>query len=383
MFHVLGCSLFLPRFDFRSMRIRPPVRPLCLLILVSLWASVWAATGQGQWSWKPVATGVEASFRGLHAVSDRAIWASGSQGTVLLSRDAGETWQIKRIPGFEAVELRSLHAWNEREAIVATAGQPCAILKTSDGGEHWREVHRVEHPKAFIDGMKFANDRMGIVVGDPIDGHWMLLKSDDSGERWTAAANPPVAALDGEAAFAASNSSLLALSPDKWLLGTGGNSGHAQILLSRDAGQHWERSEVPGILRHESAGIFSLGVRRDAGKPAATWIAVGGDYKQPTLADKHIALSTDEGGTWRSPTGQPPRGFRSCVVWVPEGTGPTAAGPLWITVGTDGSEWSADGDDWKPLGNETWHAISVSPEGTVWVSGGKGRIGKLVRTQLK
>lgn len=349
-------------------------------MLFSLWASVWAATCQGQWSWKPVATGVEASFRGLHAVSDRAIWASGSQGTVLLSRDAGETWQVIRIPGFESVELRSLHAWNEHDAIVATAGQPCAILKTTDGGQHWHEVHRVEHPKAFIDGMKFANDRMGFVVGDPIDGHWMLLKSDDSGERWSEAANPPVAALEGEAAFAASNSSLLGLSPELWVLGTGGNSGRAQILLSRDAGRRWVRQEVPGIVRHESAGIFSLGARRDASNRSTDWIAVGGDYKHPTMADKHIALSRDGGETWRSPSGKPPRGFRSCVVWVPEGKSPSAIGPFWITVGTDGSEWSADGEDWKPLGDETWHAISVSPEGAVWVSGGKGRIGKLVRS---
>ncbi|MEI8214206.1 MAG: YCF48-related protein [Planctomycetota bacterium] len=321
-----------------------------------------------QFVWETVPTGVEVSIRGLHAVDAKTIWACGSQGTVLKSVDGGESWSHHVLPDLNQVELRSIHGWNELEAIVATAGQPCKILRTADGGLSWKTVFQQPAESAFIDGMKFWNERSGFAVGDPIDGNWMILRSQDRGESWQIAPLEPVVAKRGEAAFAASNSSLIWLGPEVAMIGLGGNDGAAQILHTVDSGRTWTRRDVPGILRHESAGIFSLAADR-----TGRMVAVGGDYKKPELASRHIAISTDGGVSWSVPTGPAPRGFRSCVAYVE-----FKNSPLWITVGTNGAEWSHDGETWQPLSDDPFHALSVTSDGHAWASGSKGRIARLL-----
>jgi hypothetical protein len=317
--------------------------------------------------WDMHATGSGASFRGLVSVDDEVIWASGSQGTLLRSVDGGQHWETIRLPGMDKVELRAIHAWDAQEAIVATAGQPCVILKTKDGGLSWREVYRNVRPESFIDGMKFLNDRDGFVVGDPVDGQWMLLRSYDRGESWQAAARESVKAVDGEAAFAASNSSIAWLSWNDLVVGLGGSEGIAKVLASMDGGATWGRREVACMQRNASSGVFSL-----ANRGPDVLVAVGGDYLKPERAKDHVAISSDGGRSWRIPTGTLPQGFRSSVAYAE-----MDGRPFWVTVGPTGSEWSHDGEEWTPISEAPFHALTVSPTGRIWAIGNTGQIGEL------
>lgn len=316
--------------------------------------------------WDMHATGSSASFRGLVSVDDEVIWACGSQGTVLRSVDGGQHWETIRLPGMEKVELRAIHAWDAQEAIVATAGQPCVILKTVDGGVSWREVYRNVRPESFIDGMKFLNDRDGFVVGDPVDGQWMLLRSYDRGESWQAAARESVQAVEGEAAFAASNSSIAWLSWNDLLIGLGGGEGIAKVLASMDGGATWVRRDVACMQRNASSGVFSLANR------GPDVVAVGGDYLKPERAKDHVAISSDGGQSWRIPSGTLPRGFRSSVAYAERD-----GRPFWVTLGPTGSEWSHDGEEWIPISEAPFHALTVTPTGRIWAIGNTGEIGNL------
>ncbi len=85
-----------------------------------------------------------------------------------------------------------------------------------------------------------------------------------------------------------------------------------------------------------------------------------------------VALAAQE---WRKPKGEPPRGFRSCVVYVELANIPEGPSKFhWITVGPTGSEWSNDAEHWHPLSDDPYHAVQVAPDGSIWACGPMGRV---------
>lgn len=326
--------------------------------------------------WKVTDTRTQASFRGLHALDRFHAWACGSRGTVVRTIDGGESWTTHPIPGLGDMELRSLHAWSAEKVVVATAGTPCRIYRTEDAGKQWEQVYENTHPNAFIDGMQFWSSDEGILFGDPLDGKLMTLATRDGGKTWTTTSAMPLSMLEGEAGFAASNSSLLVFQGrDAWI-GLGGATGSSSVLMSRDKGNAWTRSNVSPIPSGKSSGIFSL-----ARSTEDKVIAVGGDYLKPESDEGNIAILDPETTTWRAPRGNRPRGYRSSVIYcnAPVELGRSDANHVlitlqWLTVGPTGCDGSSDGEVWFPISDEPFHALSAAPDGSLWASGANGRI---------
>lgn len=109
---------------------------------------------------------VKSSFRGLSVVNDSVVWVSGSAGWVGRSLNGAATWTFKQVEGFEKVDFRSLYAFDSQTAIIANAGSPANILRTTDGGETWKAVYTNVHKDAFFDGVDFWNNNEGIMYGD-------------------------------------------------------------------------------------------------------------------------------------------------------------------------------------------------------------------------
>lgn len=63
--------------------------------------------------WQIQSSGVEASLRGLSAISEKVAWASGANGTWLRTVDGGVTWQHGRIAGAEELGVRDIHAFDD------------------------------------------------------------------------------------------------------------------------------------------------------------------------------------------------------------------------------------------------------------------------------
>jgi photosystem II stability/assembly factor-like uncharacterized protein len=158
-------------------------------------------------------------LRGVSAVSQKTAWASGTHGTYLRTTD-GRIWIPEQVPGAEALDFRAVTAFSADEAFLMSAGpgDQSRIYHTTDAGRHWSLQFTNKNPKGFFDSMVFWDRTHGIVLGDPIPDDagtqkFELLITDD-GETWTplpSAQLPP--ALEGEGAFAASNSSLAILTP--------------------------------------------------------------------------------------------------------------------------------------------------------------------------
>lgn len=313
--------------------------------------------------WVPLSTGSESSFRGLSVVNDSTAWLAGSLGNVGVSSNGGKSWQFTQIQGFEKVDFRSIYAFDGRSAVVATAGLPATILRTSDGGKSWKEVYINSHPDAFFDGIDFWNDSQGIIYGDPIDGKMLLLKTMDGGKTWQPMSNPPILEK-GEASFAASGTGIHCRSDGSVWIATGGF--RSRLWLSSDKGKSWKRYETPILQGKNSQGIFSFGFLGEK-----TICLVGGDYLSDSVRKDHIFISSDWGKSWQKPQ-KPTRGYRECVEVIHT--------TLLIATGPSGTDVSMDGGlNWEPLSDEKgFHVVKKARNGKlVLVAGSKGQLAEI------
>ncbi len=317
--------------------------------------------------------GQDVSLRGLSVVDDRVVWVSGEKGTIALSTDGAQSFQLRNPPEFAARDLRDIEGFDDRRALALAVGAPARILETGDGGTSWRPVYRNERPESFLDGFDFWDDRRGIALGDPLDGRFLILTTADGGATWNelAVADRP-AAFPGEAAFAASGTSIRVFPGGVVAFGTGG--ARARLWVSQDYGAHWQSRPAPLRQGVDSAGVFSL-----AGSAAGhdeEWIAVGGDYRADRERREVAFVTRDLGRSWIAVV-PPPAGFRSAVEALP-----AALGGGWIATGTSGTDLArASATGFQPLSVEGFHAVRAARRGSLVVlTGAGGRLGRLVAT---
>jgi photosystem II stability/assembly factor-like uncharacterized protein len=318
-------------------------------------------------AWTLVDAGTRAGLRGLSVAGERVVWIGGADGTLRRSTDAGATWSRLAVPGAETLDFRDIHAFDARRAVVMAAGpgERSRIFTTSDGGGAWQLAYTPSDARAFLDGIAFRDARQGLAFGDPLDGRLHLLRTLDRGRSWSAEGRAPEMA-EGEAAFAASGTSIAVLGRNVWI-GTGGT--RARVLRSRDAGRTWAASEAPLRQGTPLGGIFSLAFwnPRDG-------VAVGGNYEQVDERTGTAAFTRDGGRTWTA-SAELPGGYRSGVAVLPGG-----ARPRLVTVGTNGVDVSDDGgrtwQAWRTAG-APWNTVAVTRRGRVWAVGPEGRVGTL------
>src|ERR1700722_18759283 len=279
---------------------------------------------------------IKENLRGVSVVSQTVAWASGTHGSYLRTTD-GRIWIPAYVPGAEALDFRGVVAFSAVEAFLMSSGpgDQSRIYHTDDAGRHWQLQFTNTNPKGFFDSMIFWDRTHGIVLGDPIPDETGALKFEllttDDGKTWTPIPPgqlPP--ALEGEGAFAASNSCIAILKtpgiqnpvvpgeargpgytgnqqtfesaaptaeagassfdPNIWFA-TGGKV--ARVFHSPDRGHTWEVFETPINHGPESAGIFPIAFR-----DATHGVIAGGDYKLPEQDGPNLAFTDDGGKTW-------------------------------------------------------------------------------------
>lgn len=311
----------------------------------------------------PQVTGVTARLRGISVVDDQVAWASGTNGTVLRTTDAGVTWTRRPVAGADALDFRDIDAVSRDVAYVLSIGPGDAsrIYKTMDGGATWALQFTNSDPKAFYDAMAFWDAARGLAVSDSVDGQFVILATADGGASWRripADALPP--ALPGEGAFAASGTNVAVRGSQLAWFATGAG----RVLRTTDGGRSWSVSTTP-LVTGPSAGIFSIAFRDDL-----HGVVVGGDYKQEAAMSANAALTSDGGATWTLT--RSPRGYRSVVAVGAGGTRLVAAGPTGVDVSDD------RGATWKGLTNSGFHALAFAPSGKrAWAVGESGTAARI------
>jgi photosystem II stability/assembly factor-like uncharacterized protein len=330
------------------------------ILLVASLLLIAPAQRAPQWTIQP--GGTSARLRGVSAVSERVVWASGSNGTVVRTTDGGQSWKQLHVPDSATLDFRDVDAVDERTAFVLSIGNGPAsrIYKTTDGGVTWTLQFTNDDPKAFFDAMAFRDRVRGYAFSDSVDGRFVVLETTD-GATWARIAPdrlPP--ALDGEGAYAASGSNV-ALHAERVWIGTTAS----RVLQSADAGRTWTVATT-ALPTGPSAGIFSIAFR-----DRMNGIVVGGDYKKEAEAVDNAALTADGGRTWTLVKGL--SGFRSAVAYVP-GLRRTI-----VATGPSGTDYSTDdGRTWKVIPGPGFHALSFAPGSrSAWGVGERGAIWRL------
>ena len=355
-------------------------------------AVILAACGAAHAQWEMENSGTTADLRGIDDVGGGVAWASGTNGTVLRTEDGGYLWQACAVPpGAEHLDFRGVQAFDANAAIVMSSGKGdlSRLYKTTDGCHTWKLVFTNPDKDGFWDAMRFQGDRQGVVLGDPVKGHFTLFQSTDAGETWT---TPSIGlpgllgrtlswlkADGGEGAFAASNSAIFA-SRDFLGIVSGGPLGSRIIYAERHpsatggAGGSSQR-EIAMAQGSKSAGAFSAFATEDL-----KIVIVGGDFRRPDDSSGTAAIfGTAMFGCRPFPCAVQamPHGYRSAVAY-------DAATGTWITVGPNGTDISTDdGKNWRALrpdpamreapdADRDWNALSLP-----FVVGPHGRIGKL------
>ena len=328
--------------------------PFFLILLVC------NAFGQ-DYKWQNIPIEIKSSFRALSVVNDKVAWVGGSNGWVGRSLNRGKTWKFQQVKNFEALDFRSVYAFDSLTAVIANAGSPAHIFRTTDGGKNWQSVYQNEIKEAFIDGIDFWNDKKGVAYGDPIGGKMLLISTQDGGLTWKELSDMQRPTLkEGEASFAASGSGIRCISGKKIVITTGGKV--SRLWTSHDEGETWNAADLPVMQGVESAGAFSFMFWK--GKKG---VIVGGDYKNDAQTGQHVYLTLDKGKTWTLPI-RPTRGLRECVEYLGDDT--------LIAIGPQGADWSNDGGmNWMPLSDEKgFHVVRKARDGSLIIAAGNGKI---------
>ena len=339
-------------------------------ILISCQNSI--AQNSGNNSIKILSQKKGVSIRGLAVPNSNTIWASGSKGSIAKSVNRGTDFEWMQVKGYESRDFRSIHAWDDKEAIIVAVAAPAIILKTKDGGISWYKVYENADTLMFLDAIHFKDATNGLVVGDPISNHIFLLSTVDKGENWNQIPSSyfKTPLEKGEAFFASSGSNIAQLSKDDFLVSGGLRS---RLWINGSA------MDIPIIQGGNSTGANSMAISPNGNRI----MIVGGDFMKDTSRLQNavglkLFIKPNSNKKWQSEK-LPywkidefiglPNGYRSGVEYV--------SNTILISCGTSGVDISKNkGKNWDLISTESFHVVRKQPNTkAVFFAGGGGRIG--------
>jgi photosystem II stability/assembly factor-like uncharacterized protein len=241
-----------------------------------------SADGGATWSQVYTAARPEIAWSLTFDPSDpRRVWAGlfSSQGGVLASTDAGQTWsRLTGLPdpfGLGAAAIVALPAApGQPAALLASAGGSSsqeAVFKSTDNGETWREVPIATPPQLAVTALAYEPQTPAIVYAAATEALFVSL---DAGETWhKRGAGLALVTIDDLVA-APGTRTVYAL------------SGH-DLEKSADRGRHWAPTAHSG---YESLASPTLEIRSSPLDPSTVYVVLGGKAWK----------SSNRGATWAS-----------------------------------------------------------------------------------
>ena len=285
--------------------------------------------------------------------------SNGMYGTVDVSTDKVRSSQMKYhtlIPEFRAV------AHTTTDFFMLSVANPALLYKTGDKGR-MDLVYKEEGEGVFYDSMKFWDDAEGIAIGDTVDGCLSIIITRDGGNTWRKLnCNELPQGIEGEGAFAASNTNI-ALAGDKvWIATT-----ESRIYHSPDRGNTWQIFTTPIVNKEVTEGIYSVDFYNEK-----LGVAFGGDYTKPESPRNNKAITNDGGKTWQTIADGDPPGYKSCVQFIPN-----AGAKDIVAVGFTGISYSNTmGDSWKNLSEEGFYTLRFLNDSIAYAAG-RNKIARL------
>jgi len=318
--------------------------------------------------WTKVDIPTNASFRALKS-NGLHIWASGTQGTVGHSNDAGKTWEFQQVPQAEKLDFRDLAIINNQEVILMSAGPSeegkACIYQTVDGGKHWEVLFQLNEAGYFFDCLQWdEKNKRAWLLSDPINQQMTLFSYAKKKFEKLYSTNMPLL-QNKEAFFAASGSSMIISEDNIHFVGGGADS--IRIYTYNTQKNTWRVNE-PGIPSGEATGYFSIGAKNKK----ELW-AVGGDYRKLNELKIPLIRTKDSGNHWEA-LPKTPTFYMEKVIW---------AKPYWIVTGpSQSAAYLEKTKQWRSLGKSSFHNI-IQVGDKIWGIGAKGQLAYISLSSIK
>ena len=312
---------------------------------------------------------IESSIRALAVENDSTCWFAGSKNIFGITKDYGKSWKTSTIL-YDSLELefRAIAMTNEAVFVLSVA-TPALLFKINKTSLDYELVYKEEGDKVFYDSMDFWDNNHGIAIGDPTGSCMSIITTIDGGNTWTKLDCEDLpSAVDGEAAFAASNSNI-SLADNKVFVVTGGKE--ANVLIGEDYGTKWAKVSTPINQGGQMTGIFTSHF-----KDGETGIIAGGNWEEKESKSKAMAITQDGGLTWQLIEDNP--GYISCVQYRPYSE-------ELIACSTNGIFYSeTSGQSWKKISEDGYYAFRFAANGHVlYFSKGDGIMSTTLPTLLE
>ena len=310
---------------------------------------------------------IDCSIRALEVENDSTCWFAGTNNKFGYTNDFGQTWKenIIKYDTFD-LEFRSISV-TTNSVFILSVGSPALLFKIDKKTLNYKLVYKETNKKAFYDSMQFWDDKNGIAVGDPIANCMSIVLTKDGGNSWNkiACVNLPFA-VEGEAAFAASNTNI-SLVDKKAFIATGGKE--ANVLVGSEYGKSWKKYKTPIIQGEKMTGIFSMD-----NLSIDTAIIAGGDWSSKENTDNAMAITKDGGNSWQIIENNP--GYISCIQFVPKTNNIIACSTTGIYYSNNFAE------SWKKVNEEGYYTFRISKNGSYLYFSGKNNLMSLDLTSL-
>ena len=230
----------------------------------------------------------------ISAIDSNVIWASawdannlaGACSDFTRSTNGGATWSPGVITNTDGLLTSMICAIDSLKAFAAmyriSGTKPMGVYVTSNGGATWARQSGAlyTNPYSAPDVIHFFNANEGVVIGDPIMGHYEIYTTTNGGTNWT---RVPVANIPNPLAGEMGILGWYSAVPDTVWFGTS----MGRVYRSADKGLHWTvsapaamsgrwvkpafRNGSQGLLQDETSGAGLLCETFDGG---TTWTQV-------------------------------------------------------------------------------------------------------------
>lgn len=306
---------------------------------------------------------VSTSIRAMKALNDSAVWLCGSGGVFAYTEDAGVNWYIDSLRiNSDLPDYRAIDILDNNAVIMANAGSPAVICKTTDGGRNWSVVYSDVRPEIFIDAISFVDTQNGIALADPIANQPVILITHDGGESWKDASSELLfETKTGEAFFAASNS---CMHYEDSLLSFVSGGTVSNYYSCNFKSYTVTVTPLPIISGNSLQGAFTMLKFGD------TLVIAGGDYERPDTNCNRLAISYNRGVIWQPIKTDIP--FISSLCFLKNRN-------LLFAACMPGIYVSANlGRTWKKIAHESINILYASPtENKVYAAGRNGCVIKI------
>lgn len=255
-------------------------------------------------------------------------------------------------PEFRAIEITKSHVF------LLSIEKP-ALLYSYNKATHKTTLVYIEDTEGvFYNSIAFWNEQEGIAMGDPVNGCLSIIITRDGGQHWNKITCDMLpTTVDGEAAFAASDTNIAIVGDKTWIV-TGGKK--SNVFYSFNKGVTWSIFPTPLVQDSETTGGYSLDFYDDN-----LGVVYGGDYLKPENNTANIAITEDGGKQWTLIGQNVNQGYKSCVQFVPGSQGNEL-----VALGSSGISYSQDrGVSWKEISKESYLSFRFLNDNTAFASG--------------